>query len=77
MGSVSRSREQVERLQDRQSGADERDELLIEDEEFLEIQLFSPARNGNLARKTDSRAFRLDGINQEALLRVAFADLLG
>src|SRR5215469_633160 len=62
-------RKQVEALQNRQAGADERHELLIEDEKFLQIQLFTAAdgRHGDL---------RLYGIDQKPLIRKAIADLL-
>ena len=35
--------QQVEGFQDRQSGADQRDELLVEDQELLQVQLLTAA----------------------------------
>ncbi len=37
--------QQVEALQNRQAGADQGDELLIEDEKFFEIELLAPAES--------------------------------
>src|SRR5262249_31103771 len=63
--------EQVEGFEDRQSGANERDELLIEDQEFFGIEFLAASA---LGERTDFRA-RLDGIDEEALLGKAISKL--
>ncbi len=66
-------RQQIERFQDRQAGAHQRHELLVEDQEFFEIDLrFSRAPH----RDARDLAALLDGVDQEALLRVAVAQFL-
>ena len=67
---------QVERLENRQSGADQRDELLVEDQEFFQIQPPAPAGEGDVAGEAEPGAFRLHRIDQESLLRVALANFL-
>src|SRR5204863_6490316 len=58
---------------DRQSGADQRDELLIEDQEFLEIELLLFSADGD--RYTGDFSPGLYRVNEEALLGVTFAQL--
>ena len=48
--------EQVEGFQDGQAGADQGDELLVEDEEFFEIELLAAAGNADLAGEAEAGA---------------------
>ena len=61
---------QIETLQDWKAGLDQRDELLVEDQEFFEIELLAPAR-------ADAQCLhgsgRLDRIDEKALLGITFA----
>ena len=43
LGSVSRSASRSSAFQDRQAGADQGDELLVEDQELLQVQLLAAA----------------------------------
>ena len=49
--------EQVERFQDRQAGADQRDELLVEDQEFFEIELLAAAGDARSRPRGSARRF--------------------
>jgi hypothetical protein len=62
---------QIERFENRQPGANQRDELLVKDQEFFEIDLLAPAH-----RNTRDGMPRLDGIDQETLLLVALPEVL-
>src|ERR1019366_5511023 len=64
--------QQVQGLQDGQSGANQGHKLLVEDEELLQVGFLLPAE------ETASAAARasLDGVDQEALLRVLLAQFL-
>ena len=64
--------QQVQRFQNRQAGANQRDELLVEDQELLEVDLLLAAAH----RHARDLAPRLDGVDQEALLREALAQVL-
>src|SRR6185437_1126462 len=64
--------EEVESFQDGQAGADESDELLVEDQEFFEIETL--AATGQM--ECESTAFGFDVVDEEALARVAVADFL-
>ena len=63
--------EQFQRLNDGQAGMDQGNELLVEDDELLLLDLAAP-RQIDLAGE---QAFRLDGVDEIALLGKAIADL--
>src|SRR5258708_7856174 len=66
--------QQFERLQDRQSGTNQGDELLVEDQELIELQL--PFASPNIACEDVAQApagpYRID---QKSLLGIAVPDL--
>ena len=64
--------QQVETFENGQASAHEGDELLIEDEEFFQIDGLFTAGVGS---KTRAQVFGTNRINQEALLGHAFAGL--
>src|ERR1039457_3036452 len=65
---------QVQALEDRQPGANQRDELLVEDQEFFEIELLLFSADGDrYSRYLPPGLYR---VNQEALLGVACAQLI-
>src|ERR1035437_1156039 len=64
--------QQVQGLQDGQSGADQGDKLLVEDEELLQVDLLASAEESS----ADAAGAGLDGIDQETLLRVLLAQFL-
>src|ERR1700687_2598586 len=66
-------RQQIERLQYRQSRANQRHELLVENEKALQVELLLATEQS--ARRNPGPA-RPDRVNQKALLGVALAQLL-
>src|ERR1035437_6877555 len=64
--------QQVQGLQDGQSGADQGDKLLVEDEELLQVDLLASAEQSS----ADASGAGLDGIDQEALMGVLLAEFL-
>ena len=66
-------RQQIQALQNREAGADQGHELLVEDQEFLKVDLLAPLGPGD--RNSGDFASRPDGIDQVALLGVLVADL--
>ena len=71
LGSVRRSASRSRPLRIGQAGADQRHELLIEDQELLEVELLAAWDAGPMP--TPSRG--LDRVDQEALLGIAVAQL--
>src|SRR5579864_8079725 len=67
-------RQQVERLQYRQARANQSHELLVEDEEPLQVEFFLAPQQARARR--DARPPRLYRVDEEALLRIALAQLL-
>ena len=63
--------QQVESFEDGESGADQGDELLVEDEELLQVQLLT-AKQGAAYRVGAG----LDRVDQEALLGILVAEFL-
>ncbi len=68
-------RQQFERFQNRQPGAHQGDELLVEDQEFFQIQFLAASEERDLSGHACNGTARTNRIQQEALLRKAFADL--
>src|SRR5581483_230957 len=64
--------QKIERFQDRQTSADQRHKLLVEDQELLEVDLFAAAASDRYAGDLPPR---FDRINQESLLREPVAQL--
>src|SRR5262249_50374895 len=67
--------QEVEGFQDGQSGADQGNELLVEDEKFFEVELLAAAEQSG-GRDRGSRAAGPDRIDEEALLRIPVAQFL-
>src|SRR5262249_29609446 len=68
--------EEVEAFEDREAGADEGDELLVEDQELLEVDLLAFGEAAGGGGKRGGEGTGLDGVDQEALLRVFIAEFL-
>jgi hypothetical protein len=68
--------EQVQGFQDGQAGANQRDELLVEDEELVEVEFAAAAGDVDLAAERKRSSLRLDRVDEEALLRIALPDFL-
>ena len=69
-------RQQVERFQNRQPRPNQRDELLIENQEFFEIELLAPPQQRNFRREPGHRPPRTDRVNQVAFLSEPVPDFL-
>ena len=66
--------QQIERLQDRKTRANQGHELLVENEKPFEVELLRTAQD--VAGDRQAGAARADRIDEKALLRVALAKLL-
>src|SRR5437763_14768701 len=67
---------QIERLENRQSGADQCHELLIENQKFFQIETLAAAGNVDVPGKAQSGAIGFDRINEKTLARIPFPNLL-